>query len=171
MLSQNIDLTKIKSRSSQNFRKNEPKNETKYPMCILAGLAMVSMVIGVAWADDQMIPFKKSTGVSQDCLGSLYWLRKDDKRCHGTYWLTPSNNAVSGTFTDISSIPSPYVSIAYVTRKSDLMVWCGTNSVTFPATNTDLYDLYDFYVKIPRLRQPMASRYLYNLSGNPGIKR
>jgi hypothetical protein len=64
----------------------------------------------------------------------------------GSVWLTPPTNATSGTFTNASGFAPPYVSVACVLRKSDLMSWCGTNSVTFPVTNTAQYSL-TVYVK------------------------
>jgi hypothetical protein len=64
----------------------------------------------------------------------------------GAFWLTPSNNASSGTFTDASGFAPPYSSVVFVTRKRDLATWCGTNSVTFPATNSTQYSL-TVYIK------------------------
>jgi hypothetical protein len=60
----------------------------------------------------------------------------------GTMWLAPPTNTVSGTLTDISGYAAPYLSVACVTRKSGLLKWCDTNSVTFPATNSTSYELY-----------------------------
>lgn len=66
----------------------------------------------------------------------------------GTLWIKPPTNAISGTLTDASGFVSPYVSVAYVKRKSDFVTWCGTNSVNFPVTNTAKYAL-TIYVKSP----------------------
>lgn len=64
----------------------------------------------------------------------------------GSIWLTPPTNTTSGTFTNASGFAPPFVSVAYVMRKSDFMTWCSTNSVTFPATNSTSYQMI-MYVK------------------------
>jgi hypothetical protein len=65
----------------------------------------------------------------------------------GTFWITPPTNVVSGTLKDASDFAAPYSSVACVLSKNHfLLKWCETNSVTFPATNTDKYSL-TIYVK------------------------
>jgi hypothetical protein len=77
----------------------------------------------------------------------------------GSIWLTPPANTTTGTFTNASGFAPPFVSIAWVKRKSDSVIWCGTNSVTFPATNSTSYQLI-MYVKStpppPTNGQPMS---------------
>jgi hypothetical protein len=126
---------------------------------ILAVLALTVVVAGVAWADQQAIPFtKKSGGSGSGCPGAYTGYAKITNSTGGL-WITPPTNAVSGTLTDASGFPAPYVSVGYVIRKSDLVTWCGTNSVTFPATNSTSYELF-VYVKNtpppPTNGQPMT---------------
>jgi hypothetical protein len=66
----------------------------------------------------------------------------------GTYWVTPPAGTSYGTLSDVSGYGAPYVSVATVVRQSDFMTWCGTNGVSFPATNTMKYSL-TIYVKVP----------------------
>jgi hypothetical protein len=112
---------------------------------IIAALAVGGFVAGVAWADTECIPFTVSTGQGTGCIGSFTGYAKYTNTA-GTLWITPSNGVTSGTFTDTSGYGSNYVSIASVERQSDRMFWCGTNNVTFPATNTQRYQLV-VYVK------------------------
>jgi hypothetical protein len=113
---------------------------------LITAVALTGFAAGVAWADQQAIPFtKKSGGSGSGCPGAYTGYAKITNST-GSIWITPPTNAVSGTLTDASGFPSPYVSVGYVTRKSDSVTWCGTNSVTFPATNSTSYQLI-VYVK------------------------
>jgi len=107
---------------------------------ILAVLAFTVVVAGVAWADQQSIPFTKKSVSGSGCPGAYTGFAKMTNSA-GTFWITPPTNTSSGTLTDASGFPSPYVSVACVTRKSDATSWCGTNSVTFSATNATSYQL------------------------------
>ncbi len=114
---------------------------------ILAVLALAGFAAGVAWADQQSIPFtKKSGGSGGGCPGTYTGYAKMTNSA-GSFFITPPTNVVSGTLTDASGIPSPYVSVAYVSC-SDSSSWCDTNSVTFPATHSKTYTL-AVYVKSP----------------------
>jgi hypothetical protein len=113
---------------------------------ILSVLALASLTAGVVWADSEKIPFSKKTGGSGSGCPGAYTGYAKMTNSTGTLWLTPPTNTGSGTFTDASGFAAPYVSVASVVRKSDSAAWCGTNSVTFPATNTDQYSL-TVYVK------------------------
>jgi hypothetical protein len=110
--------------------------------CIITTLALASFAACAAWADptSETIPFTQSSGGSTNvhCPGAFTGYSKMTNSV-GSIWITPPTNTTSGTFTNASGFPSPYVSIAYVFRKSDSVSWCGTNSVTFPATNSTSY--------------------------------
>jgi len=113
---------------------------------ILTVWALAGFAAGVVWADTQNDAFTKQTGGSgSGCPGTYSGYAKMTNSA-GAFWLTPPTNTSSGTLTDASGWGTNYVSVAYVQRKSDLVTWCGTNSVTFPATNATQYSL-TVYVK------------------------
>lgn len=119
---------------------------------------LAGITASIVMADNQVIPFtKKSGGGGSGCPGTYTGYIKMTNSA-GTFWFTPPTNAVSGTLTDASGFSAPYVSVASVTC-NDLSSWCGTNSVTFPATNSKLYSL-TVYVKNtpppPTNSQPMT---------------
>ena len=110
-------------------------------------LALAGFTACIALADTQTetIPFTQQSGGSgSGCPGAYTGLAKMTNSA-GTFWITPPTNTTSGTLTDVSGFPAPYVSVAYV-KRNDLTPWCGTNSVTFPATNSKTYAL-TVYVK------------------------
>jgi hypothetical protein len=117
---------------------------------IIAALALTGFAAGVAWADPitQMIPFTVRSVTGSGCPGANTGYAKMTNNI-GTFWITPPANATNGTLTDISGFPAPYVSVACVTRQSDLTKWCGTNTVTFPATNSTCYELFVFVKNTP----------------------
>jgi hypothetical protein len=102
----------------------------------------------IALADQQNIPCTLRTVGGSGCPGAYTGYAKMTNNVGG-FWITPPTNAVSGTLTDASGFPSPYVSVAYVMRKSDLVTWCGTNSVTFPATSSTSYELFVYIKNTP----------------------
>jgi hypothetical protein len=121
----------------------------------LVGLALVGcathstrlMHYDLSGPQTQCVPFTAQTGGSgTGCPGVFTGYAKMTNGA--SFWFTPPTNTTSGTLTDASGFPAPYVSVACVKRKSDLMTWCDTNSVTFPATNNTTYSL-TFYVKSP----------------------
>jgi hypothetical protein len=99
----------------------------------------------------------QSGGSGSGCPGAYTGFAKMTNSV-GTFWITPPTNVTSGTLTDMSGFPSPYVSVAFAEQKSDLKTWCDTNSVTFPAINSTSYELF-VYVKStpppPTNGQPM----------------
>lgn len=99
----------------------------------------------VALADQQKRPFIEINGGSgSGCPGAYTGYAKMTNNL-GTFWITPPTNTTSGTLTDASGFPAPYASVASV-MCNDFTTWCGTNSVTFPATNSKNYTL-TIYVK------------------------
>ena len=120
--------------------------------------AVASLVASLALADQQNIPFTAKIVSGSGCPGAYTGYAKMTNSTGGL-WITPPTNTTSGTLTDASGFASPYVSVAYVQRKSDLVSWCGTNSMTFPATNSTSYELF-VYVKNtpppPTNGQPMS---------------
>jgi hypothetical protein len=105
---------------------------------LLAGLADPTM---------ENIPFTQQSGGGTNipCPGPYTGYSRMTNSA-GSIWLAPPTNTTSGTFTNASGFAPPYVSVACAVRKSDGMSWCGTNSVTFPATNSTSYQLV-IYVK------------------------
>ena len=109
--------------------------------------AVAGLMACLALADQQNDPFTAQSGGSgSGCPGTYTGLAKMTNGA--SLWFTPPTNATSGTLTDASGFAAPYVSVASVKRKSDLVTWCDTNSVTFPATNSTTYSL-TVYVKSP----------------------
>jgi hypothetical protein len=127
---------------------------------IIAGLVLVGGAAGVAWADVEGIPFTIRTGGSTNtpCPGAYSGYAKMTNG--SALWFTPPTNASSGTFTDASSFGTSYVSVACVVRRNDLMAWCGTNTVTFPATNSTQYALTAYVKNTP---PPPTNGQLLNL--------
>jgi hypothetical protein len=108
--------------------------------CFIAALAA-----SLAWANET-IPFTQQSGGSgSGCPGAYTGFAKMTNSTGGL-WITPPANTTNGTLTDASGFSAPYASVAYVSRKSDGLTWCDTNSVTFPATNSTSYQL-TIYVK------------------------
>jgi len=110
---------------------------------ILAGFTTL-----MALADTQKdsVTFMSS---SNGCCGTYYAYARmtNDK---ASTWIKPPTNIVvtSGTLTDVSGFPSPYSSHASALKFGAATPTCGSNSVTFPATNTSTYQL-TVYVKSP----------------------
>lgn len=110
---------------------------------------IAGLMAGAAFADTQNIPFTlQSGGSGPGCPGTYTGYAKMTNSA-GAFWITPPTNTTSGTFTDASGLGVPYVSVAYVKRKSDSVSWCGTNSVSFPATNSTSYELFVYVKNIP----------------------
>lgn len=116
----------------------------------ITALTLIGFTACLALADQQAIPFiPQNSGSGSGCPGTWTGYAKMTNVTDGTFWITPPTNVISGTLTDASGFASPYSSVAYVKSKNHLgLSWCGTNSVTFSATNTDKYSL-TVYVKSP----------------------
>jgi len=109
------------------------------PGKIIATLLLTGFAACVALADTEGIVTTFGQG-STSCIGKYYAYAKITNSA-GSIWITPPTNTTSGTFTDISNFSTNYTSGVLVTRKKDLVTWCGTNSVTFPATNSTSYQM------------------------------
>jgi hypothetical protein len=97
------------------------------------------------------------SGGSGGCAGTYYAVAKMTNSS-GTFWITPPPNTHTGTFTNASGFPHPFSSVVTAIRKLDQQPWCGTNSVTFPATNSS-YTLTVYVtttVPPPTNNQPMT---------------
>jgi hypothetical protein len=103
----------------------------------------------------ETIPFTKQSGGSGSGCPGAYTGYAKMTNSTGAIWLTPPAGTTSGTFTDASGLPAPYLSVAWV-KCNNLSTWCNTNSVTFPATSSHQYQLI-VYVKSspPTNGQPM----------------
>lgn len=101
----------------------------------------------VAWADIQKDKASISAG-NNACAGNYTAQAKMTNSTGGT-WLTPTANSTNGTFTDLSGFAPPYKSVTVATRRSDGVTWCGTNSITFPATNAASYSLTVYVTRTP----------------------
>ena len=143
------------------------------PFGFLLAIVVTALVVVTVLADSsiQGVPFtSKSGGIGTNCPGEFTGYARMTNSA-GAFWITPPTNAVNGTLTDLSGFPPPYVSVAYVVRRSDLTSWCDTNSVAFPATNSSSYELW-VYVKNapppPTNGQPMNLQIVWqtNASGS-----
>jgi hypothetical protein len=115
--------------------------------CIVTGAAFIGFAVSVALADNQVVPFTPNGGgggITNSSIGIYYGLAKLTNGS-GSFWFTPPTNVTSGTLSDISGFGPPYSSVANAAC-INMKSWCGTNSVTFPATNTMKYSL-TVYVK------------------------
>ena len=103
----------------------------------------------------ECIPFTKQGGGSGSGCPGIYTGYAKMTNSTGAIWITPPTGTTNGTFTDASGLPVPYLSVAWV-KCNNLMTWCNTNSVTFPASNSHQYQL-TVYVKSspPTNGQPM----------------
>jgi hypothetical protein len=135
---------------------------------IVSFMLLVVFAACVVWADPitQNIPFTQQSGGATNipCPGT-YTGYSRMTNTDGSIWLTPPTNTTTGTFTNASGFAPPFFSVAWVKRKSDSMTWCGTNSVTFPATNSTSYQLI-MYVKStpppPTNGQPMTLQIIWH---------
>ncbi len=117
---------------------------------LLTTLAFTGLMACAVWADPltQSIPFTLHSAPGSGCPGTVTGFAKMTNSM-GTFWITPPANTTNGTLTDASGFPAPYVSVACVTRKSDFANWCATNTVTFPATSSNSYQLFIFVKSTP----------------------
>jgi hypothetical protein len=83
---------------------------------------------------------------SATCVGSYSGSAKITNSATGTIWFTPPSGTTNGTATDLSGLSAPYSSVVLAMRKRDMMAWCGSNTVTFPASSTDQYK-FTIYIK------------------------
>jgi hypothetical protein len=139
---------KLKNKLNKQIM-NQPQKQNFVK--IITTLALTGLAASVAWAADTISQSRPCTyqngGSGSGCPGTWTAYAKMTNNV-GTFWITPPTNVVSGTLTDASGFASPYASVAYVKSKNTLVSWCDTNTVSFPATNTDLYSL-TVYVKSP----------------------
>ena len=107
----------------------------------IATLALTGLAASIAWAEQQSAPATVATGTNP-CAGTYYAYAKMTNDT-GSIWIKPPTNIVvtSGTLTDKSGFPAPYSSYATILKKGTTSYLCGSNSVTFPATNTASYQL------------------------------
>jgi len=118
------------------------------PGKIIATLLLTGFAACVALADTEGIVPTFTKG-STSCVGTYYAYAKMTNSA-GSIWITPPTNTTNGTFTDISTnISTNYTSTVVVMRKKDLVTWCGTNSVTFPATNSTSYQMVSYVTSQP----------------------
>ena len=111
---------------------------------ILALLALTSLLAGSAWAQQsssQCLPFIMKAGGSGSGCPGVYTGYAKMTNSIGSFWITPPTNTISGTLTNATTGGDPFAAVACVQRKNDVTIWCDTNCVTFPATNTAQYQL------------------------------
>ena len=114
----------------------------------LAGTAAFSQVIITEQVPATVV---NSGGGTVTCGGvpkTYYGIAKMTNSVGGT-WLTPTAGSTNGVFSDLSGFPAPYSSVVVVTRKRDLFTWCGSGTVSFPATNTTSYQLTVYTTSTP----------------------
>jgi hypothetical protein len=131
--------------ANANINRNINKGRGARIGAIVAVLAVASFAAAVAWGGSttqQSDPAIAGPG-TPPCGGSTYYARANMTNGFGMFWLTPTGNISSCTFTDATGLASPYSSALSVTRKSDFNSWCSNNThgLVFPATNTDSYSL------------------------------
>ena len=105
---------------------------------MLAGLAPSAVL-----ADNPTeIIAAKAVTLTNSCAGKYYACANMTNEA-GSIWIKPPTNIVvrSGTLTDQSGFAAPYGSYAVVQKKGTTTFSCGSNTVTFAATNTATYQL------------------------------
>lgn len=85
---------------------------------------------------------------STPCVGSYTAFAIITNSATGDIWFTPPNGTTNCTITDISGLGSTYVSVVKAFRK-DTLAWCGTNTVTFPASSLKQYRFYIYVENTP----------------------
>jgi|GEM_PF-3722651 len=83
-----------------------------------------------------------STNGTVACVGAFTGSTIITNISNGSFWFTAPAGSSSCTITDISEIPTPYVSVVRATRKNNGQSWCGTNTVTFPVLASQQYRFY-----------------------------
>jgi hypothetical protein len=124
-------------------------NLNRFP--IMMALAFVGCWAGVALAGINVqycSVISVSGGQGTDCPGP-FTAYSAITNSLGGYWITPPTNTTTGTLTDLSGFPAPYASVVTVMRKSDLMTWCSDNSISFPVTNGNSFQLKVFVISSP----------------------
>jgi hypothetical protein len=97
--------------------------------------------VGIASTDTEIIHVTVAT-LTNACAGKYYAYAKMTNEV-GNFWIKPPTNIVvtSGTLTDMSGFATPYASYATVLKFGTTTFLCGSNTVTFPATNGASYQL------------------------------
>lgn len=113
----------------------------------IAGIA--GMIARAALADNEMVPFNPGTGGSttNSCPGYYYGWGKYTNS--SGVWIPAPTNITSGTLTDVSGFGGSYVSVVVAMNKTTGDQWCGTNTVTFPATPGQKYSLTAYVKNVP----------------------
>lgn len=110
---------------------------------IITLLVLTGCAAHLVFADNptENIAAKVAT-LTNSCAGKYYACANMTNEA-GSIWIKPPTNIVvrSGTLTDQSEFAAPYASYAVVQKKGTLTYSCGSNHVTFPATNTATYQL------------------------------
>jgi hypothetical protein len=123
------------------------KIKSRFKIIGLVAFAVAGLVSYVALADTQSDKPTIGQGSNGTC-GGTYYASARMTNSSGGFWITPPTNATSGVFQDATGLPAPYSSVVLVSRKTNPAQWCGTNSVTFPVTNST-YSLYVFVTSTP----------------------
>ncbi|HYG21512.1 MAG TPA: hypothetical protein VEH04_01935 [Verrucomicrobiae bacterium] len=89
------------------------------------------------------------TSGSTACVGPYTGFAIITNSASGTIWFTAPAGATNCVVTDSSGFASPYVSVVKAVRRSNLMSWCGTNSVSFPANAGQQYKFTIFLKSTP----------------------
>ena len=116
---------------------------------------VVTIVLAGCWASlasdplfQNIFPQIASGGQGSDCPGP-YIASTTLTNNAGAVWITPPVGVTNGTLTDISPYPAPYASVASVMRRSDGMTWCAGDSVSFPVSSGNVFQLKIYVVSGP----------------------
>jgi len=116
---------------------------------VAAVAASIGLIAGAALADNEIVPYTPATGGTTNipCPGIYYGNGKYTNS--SGVWITAPTNITTGTFTDKSGFGAPYESDVYVYDKNTTVQWCGTNTVTFPATPGQKYSFTAYVKNVP----------------------
>jgi len=122
------------------------KTRTQKLLCA-AALVLAGITASVALADSNNQSPPTVVGQGTNSCAGVFYAKASMTNGAGGVWITPTNSTISsGTFTNASG--GAYSYSLSVQCHNTMKTWCGTNSVTFPATNTFSYSFY-IYITSP----------------------
>lgn len=131
------------NQNNQNQRKTMNKHIKRNLGKIIIALSLIGFTAGIVLADNPtQLDHVTVVTATNPCAGK-YYAYANMTNDAGSIWIKPPTNIVvtSGTLTDLSGFPAQYASYATVKKSGTTTFLCGSNNVTFPATNGASYQL------------------------------
>jgi hypothetical protein len=141
------------------FTANHNKKPKMKSKLILATVLTSLIACFTVFAVTVTSPVHLGSG-SSTCIGSFTGTAVVTNSATGTVWFTPPSGTTNAIVTDVTGFSSPYVSMVKVIR-NDSASWCGTNSVSFPASSAKQYK---FLIYIKNTPPPPSNGDILTLS-------